>query len=149
MTISNNTQQMPYTTGDRETWVLKDWNGATIDLALKSNSQKRDSHPLEQIDKSGLRWTGSKPRGYSGSFVCSRDGSAVEDFFLALDAAYTNNQSMPYSTATRTIYEEDGTISMYQLTKLTMEFENMGEWDGERIVEFHVGWKAQTMVKVS
>ena len=87
------------------------------------------------------------PDGWEGTISMDRRNSAVDDYFVGVEAGYYAGQNILNSSITETIAEADGSISTYRYLDVSLRYDESGNKTGDNKVEQKIGWFASRRVK--
>ena len=82
------------------------------------------------------------PSGWDGSFMVDRFNEVFDLYISAVEAAYYAGQVLGANRIVETITENDGTISQFVYTGVSVRFPQVGRWRGDDKVEMQMEFRA-------
>lgn len=103
------------------------------------------------IDKTGLdsvKRSAVIPNGWTGTIELDRNGSGIDDYFAAAEAAFYAGLDQLNCSITETISEINGQTTQYRYVNAVLKLTEAGNRQGDKEISMTVEFKAQTRVKV-
>lgn len=104
------------------------------------------------IDKTGMdsvKRSARIPNGWGGTIELDRNGSGIDDYFAAAEAAFYAGQNQLNCSITETINEINGQTSQYRYVNAVLKFKSAGNRAGDKEINIVVEFQAQTRLKVA
>lgn len=86
--------------------------------------------------------------GWSGSFDVERQDSAIEDYFIGLEANYYAGINEIPATILETVSNPDGSTSQYRYERVILSLDQAGDWRGDASVKIKVSFEASRKKQV-
>lgn len=90
----------------------------------------------------------NNPDGWEGDIGYDRKNGKLDDYFAAREAEYYAGKDSEVVSITETITEENGSLSQYRYTEVSLFNDNPGEKGGTALVKGKIGWNAARRLKV-
>jgi hypothetical protein len=89
------------------------------------------------------------PDGWEITMKLDRQDPTVDNFFVALEASYFAGTNITGGTISETIQEVSGSVSSYQYTGVSLNYEDAGSWKGDSFVPITLVARASRKQAVS
>jgi hypothetical protein len=124
-------------------------NGAIINSTILTSFEAQQV--TEKIKSIGIDGV-SRPRhleeGWQGTLGYDRADAVMDTFFAAKEAARYAGVNPPVIQITETVNEQNGSISKFNYTGVTMTMSSGGNRVGNNKVEVKVDWEASRRIQV-
>lgn len=125
-------------------------NGQTLTLnGLTDYSIKPMFTKLKHKDLNGNVIHAAIPDGWEISIKVDRQDPTVDNFFATLEQNYFAGQNIAGGTISETITENNGSVSQYQYTNVSLAYEDAGSWRGDSLIPITLTGSASRRNKVS
>lgn len=134
----------------RDCRVVLVYNGSRIDLPTVTGFQSQQQ--TTQLTSKPLNDEPvfyDVPNGWRGTFTVQRDGSALDDLMIAVEAGFWSAGTMLLGTIYQYVTEVDGTQSTYEYVGASLRQPEAGNFQSENIVSQRLEFTARRRNKIS
>lgn len=123
-----------YSVGRDLSFVLNGPNGRIVLNGVTDYNTKPTFTHLSHKGLDGERTNAHVPDGWEITMRLDRQDPIVDTFFAQLEAAYFAGQNLQNGSISETIQEADGSVSIFQYTKVSLRYDDAGSWKGDSLI---------------